>query len=90
MTIEPYSRHAYLVESCGFMTGVTGAEVLFGLEPYADEYALSITTWNAFIGENDLDFDASDEFHANGVYTAGNNNEVYITIHPQREKIKSH
>jgi hypothetical protein len=66
--VEERSRHAYRVESHGFMTGVTDATVVFAFDPRAkaklprphdrdpkitgDNLAFAIVTSNPFMGDN--------------------------------------
>jgi len=80
--IDPKSVHIYSVESHGFFTGVTDAQLWFSLAPGAG-YCLHIWTNNPYIGPVDANADAGCGLTLNPPkpqYTIGNNNEVYIDV----------
>ena len=76
--IEAGTAGAYRVESHGFATGVTDADIRFGLSPSDQAFALRIVTSNPFAGDNSMSAEADQDQNlvVNATSSVGNTNEV--------------
>jgi hypothetical protein len=79
-TIEAGTIGGYRVESHGFMTGVTGASVRFGLSPTADAVVLEIVTSNPYEGGNSGVANGADGLVARSSFSVGNANEMDVDV----------
>ncbi len=80
--IEGGSIGGYKVESHGFMTGVTGADVRFGLNPSDNTYCLRIVTSNPYVGDNAMSADAGQGLTVRATISVGNTSQVDADVYP--------
>jgi hypothetical protein len=74
--IEAGTAGGYRVESHGLATGVTGADVRFGLSPSDTTAALQIVTSNPFGGDNTMTAEAGQGLVVRATKSVGNANQV--------------
>jgi hypothetical protein len=80
--IEAGTAGGYRVESHGFATGVTAADVRFGLSPSDGTVALRIVTSNPFAGDNSMSAEADQDrdLVVNATSSVGNANQVDVDV----------
>ncbi len=82
LPVEPYSARAYKVESHGFMSGVTGAEVRFSFNPQnRGGHKLTIVTSNPYAGDNHRRVTSAADLTTNDSMTVGDNNRVDVHVY---------
>ena len=74
--IQAGTAGGYKVESHGVMTGVTGADVRFGLSPSDSDYSLRIVSSNPYAGDNTMSADAAGGLTVRATISVGNTSEV--------------
>lgn len=79
-TVQAGTIGGYRVESHGAATGVTGADVSFGLNPTDTTAALEIITSNPFIGDNTGVANTAEGLTANSSNSVGNANEFDVDV----------
>lgn len=78
--IEADAIGGYRVESHGLASGVTGADVSFGLSPTDDATALEIVTSNPFVGDNSGTANAAEGLTARSSLSVGNANQFDVDV----------
>lgn len=79
--IEAGTVNGYKVESHGVMTGVTGADVTFGLSPSDQNVCLHIVTSNPYAGDNTGTADASNGLTATASISVGNTSQLDVDVY---------
>ncbi len=78
--ISAMSAGGYKVESHGVATGVTGADITWGLNTTDAEFVLRVVTSNPFAGDNTQSADTGGGFTKIITGSVGNNNTVEVDI----------
>ena len=79
--IEPGTVNGYKVESHGFMAGVTGADVQFGLNPSDSTWCLHIVTSNPYAGDNSGAADAAGGLKVTSSMSVGNTSQFDVDVY---------
>ncbi|SPE26910.1 conserved hypothetical protein [Acidobacteriia bacterium SbA2] len=79
--IQAGTAGGYKVESHGVMTGVTGADVRFGLNPSDSDYCLRIVTSNPYAGDNTMSADAAEGLTVRATISVGNTSQVDADVY---------
>jgi hypothetical protein len=79
--IEAGTIGGYKVESHGLMTGVTGAEVRFGVVPTDETWALRIVSSNPYAGDNTFTADEGEGFKVRATISVGNTSQLDADVY---------
>jgi hypothetical protein len=79
--IEAGTAGGYKVESHGVMTGVTGADVRFGLTPADSNVCLRIVTSNPYAGDNTCNSESGEGLTVRSSISVGNTSQVLADVY---------
>lgn len=79
--IEAGTVNGYKVESHGFMAGVTGADVQFGLNASDSTWCLRIVTSNPYAGDNNGTAEAASGLTAKSSMSVGNTSQFEVDVY---------
>jgi hypothetical protein len=80
--IEARTIGGYRVESHGFMTGVTGADVRFAVEPSENAPCLRIVSSNPYVGDNTYSVESGEGLTATATMSVGTTSQLEADVYP--------